>query len=165
MKNFECGCGKYKGVRYKGIVCERCGVEVTTSRVRRERMGHIELAAPVVHIWYIKATPSRVGLLLNLSVNEIEKILYYVKYVVTAINDKQKKHIIASLEKDYQNKLVELDELYSSETKNLADQASTKKAKELLAQEEELKRLYTTNKTDIEREYSRVKSILANLKV
>lgn len=94
MKNFECSCGKYKGVRYKGIVCERCGVEVTTSRVRRERMGHIELAAPVVHIRYIKATPSRVGLLLNLSVNEIEKILYYVKYVVTAINEKQKKHII-----------------------------------------------------------------------
>jgi len=64
MKNYECSCGKYKGVRYKGIVCERCGVEVTSARVRRERMGHIELAAPVIHVWYVKATPSRVGLLL-----------------------------------------------------------------------------------------------------
>jgi DNA-directed RNA polymerase subunit beta' len=165
MKNFECGCGKYKGVRYKGIVCERCGVEVTTSRVRRERMGHIELAAPVVHIWYIKATPSRVGLLLNLSVNEIEKILYYVKYVVTAVNEKQKKHIITSLEKDYHTKIEELDGLYADEQKNLADGASSKKAKEVAAQEDELKRLYMTNKAELEKEYSRVKSILANLKV
>ena len=60
VKNFECSCGKYKGVRYKGIVCERCGVEVTTSRVRRERMGHIDLASPVAHVWYVKASPSRI---------------------------------------------------------------------------------------------------------
>lgn len=72
-KNYECSCGKYKGARYKGFVCERCGVEIASARVRRERMGHVELASPVVHVWYYKTTPSRIGLLLGLSVTEIEK--------------------------------------------------------------------------------------------
>lgn len=90
-RNYECSCGKYKGVRYKGFVCERCGVEITSARVRRERMGHIELASPVVHVWYYKTTPSRIGLLLNLSVTEIEKILYFVKYIATAEFDEKKK--------------------------------------------------------------------------
>lgn len=121
MKNYECSCGKYKGVRYKGIVCERCGVEVTTSRVRRERMGHIELAAPVVHIWYYKATPSRIGLLLNLSTNEIEKVLYFVKYVVIEVNENQKKNIIANLDKDYVNKTNELDKVYEQEIKKIGE--------------------------------------------
>jgi DNA-directed RNA polymerase subunit beta' len=82
-KDWECHCGKYKRVRYKGIICDRCGVEVTRSKVRRERLGHIELAAPVSHIWYFKGIPSRMGLLLDMSPRSLEKILYFVAYVVT----------------------------------------------------------------------------------
>ena len=82
-KDWECHCGKYKRVRYKGIVCDRCGVEVTTSKVRRERMGHIELAAPIAHIWYFKGIPSRVALLLDISPRNLEKVIYFASYIVT----------------------------------------------------------------------------------
>ena len=81
-KDWECHCGKYKRVRYKGIVCDRCGVEVTKAKVRRERMGHIELAAPVSHIWYFKGIPSRMGLILSMSPRALEKVLYFASYVV-----------------------------------------------------------------------------------
>ncbi|MHB8171895.1 MAG: DNA-directed RNA polymerase subunit beta' [Thermincolia bacterium] len=86
-KDWECHCGKYKRVRYKGIVCDRCGVEVTRSKVRRERLGHIELAAPVSHIWYFKGIPSRMGLLLDMSPRSLEKVLYFVSYIVTDPGD------------------------------------------------------------------------------
>ena len=82
-KDWECHCGKYKRVRYKGIVCDRCGVEVTTSKVRRERMGHIELAAPIAHIWYFKGIPSRVALMLDISPRSLEKVIYFAAYIVT----------------------------------------------------------------------------------
>ncbi len=93
-KDWECHCGKYRRVRYKGVVCDRCGVEVTKSKVRRERMGHIELAAPMSHIWYFKGIPSRMGLLLDMSPRSLEKILYFASYVVidpgeTGLNEKQ----------------------------------------------------------------------------
>ena len=81
-KDWECSCGKYKRVRYKGMVCDRCGVEVTKSKVRRERMGHIELAAPVSHIWYFKGIPSRMGLLLDMSPRSLEEVIYFASYVV-----------------------------------------------------------------------------------
>ena len=94
QKDWECHCGKYRRVRYKGVVCDRCGVEVTKSKVRRERMGHIELAAPMSHIWYFKGIPSRMGLLLDMSPRSLEKILYFASYVVinpgeTGLNAKQ----------------------------------------------------------------------------
>ena len=82
-KDWECHCGKYKRVRYKGIVCDRCGVEVTKSKVRRERMGHIELAAPVAHIWYFKGIPSRIALMLDISPRNLEKVVYFASYIVT----------------------------------------------------------------------------------
>ena len=95
-KDWECHCGKYKRVRYKGIVCDRCGVEVTTSKVRRERMGHIELAAPVAHIWYFKGIPSRVALLLDISPRSLEKVIYFSSYIVTdkGTSDLQKYQVI-----------------------------------------------------------------------
>ncbi len=100
-KDWECHCGKYKRVRYKGIVCDRCGVEVTTSKVRRERMGHIELAAPVAHIWYFKGIPSRVALLLDISPRSLEKVVYFSSYIVTdkGSSDLQKYQVIN--EKEY----------------------------------------------------------------
>ena len=86
-KDYECGCGKYKRIRYKGIVCDRCGVEVTHFKVRRERTGHIELAAPVSHIWYYRSVPSRMGLLLDLQVAALRQVLYYEKYIVIDAGD------------------------------------------------------------------------------
>jgi DNA-directed RNA polymerase subunit beta' len=82
VKDYECLCGKYKRMKYRGIRCEKCGVEVTTARVRRERMGHIELAAPVAHIWFLKSLPSRIAVLLDLMLKDVERILYFESYVV-----------------------------------------------------------------------------------
>ena len=87
-KDFECHCGKYKRIRYKGVVCDRCGVEVTRAKVRRERMGHIKLATPVSHIWYFKGIPSRMGLILDISPRSLEKVLYFASYIVLDPGDK-----------------------------------------------------------------------------
>src|SRR5437016_8231188 len=86
-KDWECACGKYRGMKYKGMICDRCGVKVTHSRVRRKRMGHIELAAPVVHIWFFKAMPSRLGTLLDMKTTSLEKIIYFQDYVVSDPGD------------------------------------------------------------------------------
>ena len=83
VKDYECLCGKYKRMKYKGVVCEKCGVEVTVTRVRRERMGHIELAAPVAHIWFLKSLPSRISTMLNMTLKEVERVLYFESYIVT----------------------------------------------------------------------------------
>src|SRR6478735_9011286 len=101
QKDWECHCGKYKRVRYKGVVCDRCGVEVTRAKVRRERMGHIELAAPVSHIWYFKGIPSRMGLVLDMSPRALEEIIYFASYVVTETGDTtlEKKQLLS--EKEY----------------------------------------------------------------
>ena len=82
IKDYECLCGKYKRLKHRGVVCEKCGVEVTLSKVRRERMGHIELASPVAHIWFLKSLPSRMGLLLDMTLREIERVLYFEAYVI-----------------------------------------------------------------------------------
>jgi DNA-directed RNA polymerase subunit beta' len=97
-KDWECYCGKYKRVRYKGIVCERCGVEVTRSKVRRERMGHIDLAAPVSHIWFFKGVPSRIGYLLDMAPKELEKVLYFAASIVTWVDDEARERDTADLE-------------------------------------------------------------------
>ena len=83
VKDYECACGKYKRIKYKGIVCEKCGVEVTSSKVRRERMGHIELAAPIAHIWFLKSLPSRISTILGLTLKPVEKVIYFESYIVT----------------------------------------------------------------------------------
>ncbi len=102
-KDWECHCGKYKRIRYKGKICDRCGVEVTRAKVRRERMGHIELAAPVSHIWYFKGIPSRMGLILDISPRLLEQVLYFASYIVVepGRTPLQKKQILS--EKDYRD--------------------------------------------------------------
>ena len=102
-KDWECHCGKYKKIRYKGVVCDRCGVEVTKSSVRRERMGHIELAAPVSHIWYFKGIPSRMGLILDLSPRVLEKVLYFASYIVLDKGDTNQDYKQVLSEKEYQD--------------------------------------------------------------
>ena len=98
-RDWECYCGKYKRVRFKGIICERCGVEVTRAKVRRERMGHIELAAPVTHIWYFKGVPSRLGYLLDLAPKDLEKVIYFAAYMITEVDTEAREEDLAKLEK------------------------------------------------------------------
>src|SRR5437016_4538932 len=100
-KDWECACGKYRGMKYKGMICDRCGVKVTHSRVRRKRMGHIELAAPVVHIWFFKAMPSRLGTLLDMKTTSLEKIIYFQDYVVVEAGDTAMKTHTLLTEEDY----------------------------------------------------------------
>src|SRR5262249_5484216 len=99
-KDWECYCGKYKRIRYKGIICDKCGVEVTRSKVRRERMGHIQLASPVSHIWYFKGTPSRLGILLDISPRNLERILYFALYIVTSVDEDARKRALTALEEE-----------------------------------------------------------------
>ena len=103
IKDWDCGCGKYKNIRYKGVICDRCGVEVTRAKVRRERMGHISLAAPVAHIWFSKGTPSRLGVLLDISPRNLERILYFSQYIVTDIDDEKKQEAIKTLKEFAEN--------------------------------------------------------------
>ena len=108
-KDWECACGKYKRVRFKGIVCERCGVEVTRSKVRRERMGHIELAAPVSHIWYFKGSPSRLGYLLDIAPKELEKVLYFASSIITSVDKEAREEDADELRDELAADLEELD--------------------------------------------------------
>ena len=104
-RDWECACGKYKRVRFKGIVCERCGVEVTKSRVRRERMGHIELAAPVTHIWFFKGVPSRLGYLLDIAPKDLEKVIYFAAYMVTKVDEEQRHQDLPDLQQEFDDRL------------------------------------------------------------
>ena len=108
-KDWECACGKYKRIRFKGIVCERCGVEVTRSKVRRERMGHIELATPVSHIWYFKGSPSRLGYLLDIAPKELEKVLYFASSIITWVDEEAREADIDELRDELEADLQELD--------------------------------------------------------
>ena len=108
-KDWECACGKYRRVRFKGIICERCGVEVTRSKVRRERMGHIELAAPVSHIWYFKGVPSRLGYFLDITTKDLEKVLYFASYMITWVDTEARAEDKDELEEELKEDLEELD--------------------------------------------------------
>jgi DNA-directed RNA polymerase subunit beta' len=107
-RDWECYCGKYKRVRFKGIICERCGVEVTRAKVRRERMGHIELAAPVTHIWYLKGVPSRLGYLLDMSPKDLEKVIYFAAYVITSVDDDARHEALPELEQEIEAEKEEI---------------------------------------------------------
>ncbi|MEK7631119.1 MAG: DNA-directed RNA polymerase subunit beta' [Patescibacteria group bacterium] len=103
-KDYECYCGKYRRIRYKGIVCDKCGVEVTKAQVRRERMAHIELAAPVAHIWFVRSVPSRIGLLLNLSVVDLERIIYFAGYIITTVNETAREEVLRDIDREFKLK-------------------------------------------------------------
>ncbi len=129
-RDYECFCGKYKGIRYKGIVCDRCGVEITRSIVRRERMGHIELSSPVAHIWFLRAIPSRIATLMGLSASDVEKVVYFAGYIITSVNDDERQRL-----------LREIDTEYKSKHKASANENEKTKLKEL----------FTTAKSEIEK--------------
>ena len=104
-KDYQCYCGKYKGIRYKGIVCDRCGVEVTHSSVRRERMGHIKLATPCSHIWFLRGVPSRMGMILDISVQALERVVYFAAYIITEVDEEAKKQTLQEIEEEFKAKV------------------------------------------------------------
>ncbi|OGE77914.1 MAG: DNA-directed RNA polymerase subunit beta' [Candidatus Doudnabacteria bacterium RIFCSPHIGHO2_01_FULL_46_14] len=112
VRDWECYCGKYKRIRYKGIICDKCGVEVTRAQVRRERMGHIKLAVPVAHIWFLRGVPSRLGLTLNLSVQELEKVIYFASYVITEVREDIRTETLDQIEKEFKIKKKEIESKY-----------------------------------------------------
>lgn len=133
VKDWECYCGKYRRIRYKGIVCDKCGVEVTRSIVRRERMGHIQLAAPVSHIWFLRGVPSKVGLLLDLSVNDLEKVIYFAGYIITKIAEGAREGALEEIEREFKTKSKDLGR---------EELARLKEAKEKTKEELKSLRLY-----------------------
>ena len=115
-KDYECYCGKYRGIRYKGIVCEKCGVEITRSIVRRERMGHIDLATPVSHIWFLRSMPSRIGMILGLATPDLEKVVYFAGYIVTSVSEEERSRILKDLDSEFKTKMKNLQDDKSKET-------------------------------------------------
>ena len=109
QRDWECTCGKYKKIRNRGIICDKCGVQVAPARVRRERMGHIELASPVSHLWYVRGVPSRIGLILDLSPRALERVLYFAQYIVMKVDEDARKRMMQRLSKETQNKTAELE--------------------------------------------------------
>ncbi len=118
-KDWECYCGKYKKIRYKGIVCDKCGVEVTRAVVRRQRMGHIELAVPVSHIWFLRGIPSKIGLVLDLSIQKLEKVIYFASFIVTDVNEELRKQELENLRKELKSKQKSLQAQLSQQVDNL----------------------------------------------
>ncbi|MDY0020316.1 MAG: DNA-directed RNA polymerase subunit beta', partial [Anaerolineae bacterium] len=140
-RDYQCYCGKYKGIRYRGIVCDKCGVEVTRSSVRRERMGHITLAAPVAHIWYTRRVPSHLSILLDISKRNLDRVLYFAQYIVTEVDeearqralkrlDEQEKEQIALLDAAAQKQITALDARLSEESDQLHAAQESRKAKD-----------------------------------
>src|SRR3990167_2151207 len=128
-KDYECACGKYKRIRYKGVVCDRCGVEVTKSSVRRERMGHIKLATPVSHIWFLRGVPSRMGLVLNKSSQQLEKVIYFSSYIITHIDNEARDRILEQVEQEFKTKVKQET---TEAAKNELKQAREKVKEEIL---------------------------------
>jgi len=108
LKDFECYCGKYKGIRFKGIVCDRCGVEIIKSSVRRENLGHIKLATPVSHIWFLRGVPSRIGLTLGIPSQKLERVIYFAAYIITQVDNEAKKRILKEIEREFKEKIQRL---------------------------------------------------------
>ena len=139
-KDWECACGKYKKIRYKGIVCDKCGVEVTRSVVRRERLGHITLQIPATHIWFLRGLSSKIGLLLNIGVQSLEKVIYYASFIVTDVDESLKEATIEQIKSEYKGKIKSIENDFKNRLKNLTGDDEKKSGldeKALLAEKEE----------------------------
>jgi DNA-directed RNA polymerase subunit beta' len=157
-KDFECYCGKYKRIRYKGIICDKCGVEVARAKVRRERMGHIEMASPVSHIWFAKGIPSRIGLLLDLSPRSLERVLYFSHYIITSIDEEARQEAIKQLK---QSSLQQIDELQSALETKIKE---SEKAGATVDEIERLQRRFGEEKLEIEERLSAAVEQLKDLR-
>ncbi len=153
-KDFECYCGKYKKVRYKGIVCDKCGVEVARSKVRRERMAHINLSAPVSHIWFVKGTPSRMGLLLDISPRNLEQVIYFAKFIITWVDEEKKRQAIKQLRDDASLELAERGKLLAEKIEELKSGEKAKKDKGKGLQDiNQLQQQFVEEKKQLENEF------------
>jgi DNA-directed RNA polymerase subunit beta' len=163
-KDWECYCGKYKKIRYKGIICDKCGVEVTHSMVRRERMGHIELCSPVSHIWFLRGVPSRLGLVLDISVQSLEKVIYFANFIIIKVDDNLKNQAMEQLKEEYKTKKKQIEANF----KNQVNQIKTNKN---LKEKEADKKIIELNKArdletaEFEKEYVKTETDLKDLKV
>ncbi|MHB1131253.1 MAG: DNA-directed RNA polymerase subunit beta' [Chloroflexota bacterium] len=162
-KDWECYCGKYKRVRYKGIVCDKCGVEVARAKVRRERMGHIELAAPVSHIWFVKGTPSRIGLLLDKSPRELERVLYFASFIVTSVDDQAKARALEGLEHEAEKRRARLIEQLEEATKEVNDQLQQRREELLSGREAELAAIEERHTREVDELMSQAKQLQEQL--
>ena len=161
-KNYECACGKYKRIRYKGVICERCGVEVTTSQVRRQRTGHIELAAPIAHIWYLKSVPSRIGLLLDISVKKLEQVIYFASYIITDVDEVKLDEGMKELELAYKNQKVTIQRQIQEEMNTLTLQLEEKKISK--KEFHEMEAALSRRLDELDAEYNKLKDLLKQLK-
>ncbi|HEX2142313.1 MAG TPA: DNA-directed RNA polymerase subunit beta' [Candidatus Limnocylindria bacterium] len=139
-KDWECYCGKYKRIRYKGIICDKCGVEVTRSKVRRERMGHIKLASPVSHIWYFKGTPSRLGILLDISPRNLERILYFAMYVVNRVDEAEREKALARIDEEMAERIARAEAVVTEKRAELESAIADKRAELEAAYEADVRR-------------------------
>ncbi len=175
-KDWECYCGKYKRIRYRGIICDKCGVEVTQSKVRRERMGHISLVAPVAHVWFFKGAPSRLSLLLDISPRALEEVIYFAQYLVTKVDEAKKKEVLEKLVKSGELRIEEVEkrlkeekakkkDQYSGEKETVKEKVSGAEAKDLAVSELTLKERQeiTAMEEQSEKEKEKIKEIIDSL--
>ncbi|NDK08161.1 DNA-directed RNA polymerase subunit beta' [Candidatus Gracilibacteria bacterium] len=162
-KNYECACGKYKRIKYKGIICERCGVEVTKASVRRERIGHIDLYAPVAHIWYIKSVPSRIGLLLDLSVKKLEQVVYFASYLITDVFEDKLNEALKDIEDRFKVSKAEMQKEVQKEMNTLKLRKEAKEIKNKEFNDTEAQLLKKVD--DLTKEFESLRNLLKTIKV
>jgi DNA-directed RNA polymerase subunit beta' len=163
-KDWECYCGKYKRIRYKGIICDKCGVEVTRSKVRRERMGHIKLASPVSHIWYFKGTPSRLGILLDISPRNLERILYFALYVVTRVDEAQRDKAIARIDEEAEERIARAQSIVDEKKAELESAVADKRTEVEAAHASERKRIEEQQASRTEELMTAAQAVEASIK-
>lgn len=163
-KDWECYCGKYKKIRYKGIICDKCGVEVTHSMVRRERMGHIELCSPVSHIWFLRGVPSRLGLVLDISVQSLEKVIYFASFIITKVDENLKTQALEALKEEYKNKKKQIEANFKNRINQLKSNPNLKE-KDLDKKMVELNKERDLESAEFEKEYVKTENDLKDLKI
>src|SRR5687767_14181453 len=163
-RDWECYCGKYKRIRYKGIICDKCGVEVTRAKVRRERMGHIQLASPVSHIWYFKGTPSRLGILLDISPRNLERILYFALYVVTRVDEGQREKAVQRIDEEAQERIDNAQAIVDEKTAELEGAVADKRTEVEAAHESEKKRVTDQQATRTDELMTAAQAVEASVK-
>ena len=170
-KDWECYCGKYKRIRYKGIVCDKCGVEVTRALVRRERMGHIDLAVPVSHIWFLRGVPSKIGLVLDLSVQELEKVIYFASFIITQVDEEKKKRLLEQVAQEYKSKSSSLEKEFKQSLAQKQASISSKAGsvenltKKMDKEKNSLSDLLAEKKDQLDKAYETAKQELSSLSV
>ncbi|MDD4995170.1 MAG: DNA-directed RNA polymerase subunit beta' [Patescibacteria group bacterium] len=166
-KDWECYCGKYKKIRYKGIVCDKCGVEVTHSIVRRERMGHIELAAPVSHIWFLRGVPSKIGTVLDMSAQALEKVIYFGSFIITGVDEGAKRATLEQLKSEYKSKRKMIENEHKRDYERAQKNATEKNIgeKELQTELEKLYSIKENKLKELDKDYSSTDKELKELKV